>query len=128
MPADDSHEDEKEKIRETGGREGGTRRSDGLRSMQFSRGSIKALGAISGCLNKAIVARLAFRPSVLSLAHLLSPSLSRLAILLANLICLFPSARLRNVKGVAASRSRLEGYRPQAASGFIKSIECRGGG
>lgn len=56
MQADDSHEDEKEKIRERQRREGGTCRSDGLRSMQFSRGSIKALGAISGCLNKAIVA------------------------------------------------------------------------
>lgn len=36
--------------------------TDGLRSMQFSRGSIKALGAISGCLNKAIVAPSAFYP------------------------------------------------------------------
>lgn len=46
------------KDKEEEGKEGeiGMPRSDGLRSMQFSRGSIKALGAISGCLNKAIVA------------------------------------------------------------------------
>lgn len=57
--------------------------------MQFSRGSIKALGAISGCLNKAIVAPgVSYRPISGSPPQ---PSLSRLAILLANLICLFPS-------------------------------------
>jgi len=46
------------KDREWRGEEGEDRRivPDGLGSMQFSRGSIKALGAISGCLNKAIVA------------------------------------------------------------------------
>lgn len=65
-----------------------------------------------------------FRLSCLSLP------LSHPAILLANLICLFPISFLkRSVKGVASRQPGLEGYRPWAASSFIKStLWAREGG
>lgn len=96
--------------------------------MQFSQGSIKELAAISGCLNKAIVAE--------TLRCLPADSLSRpcairgRAILLADLICLFRRHPHRNVRqrgggGRAFSRDamgRVGRVIGGAISSFIKRI------
>lgn len=110
--------------------------------MQFSRGSIKALGAISGCFNKAIVAHNAPAVAILSLPPFERPpsrphrsvtfsSLLFVAILLANLICLFPGPRAPETpvrQRGGPFRTRLEGYRPGLHRVSLRALCARGGG
>lgn len=98
--------------------------------MQFSRGSIKALGAISGCLNKGIVARREALRHPISVPSAPSPAAcpSR-----SDFTCEFNLPFFRpipetSVKGVAFQAAPT-GLSDRAASGFIKSIVLsRGGG
>lgn len=92
--------------------------------MQFSRGSIKALGAISGCLNKAIVAREALPVSCLPACASPSSSLGPLC----DFTCEFNLPFSRPVPETSVKRGgRRRGQRGLSApagqaSGFIKSI------